>query len=79
MCIQSSHLYYQAAKMLHYGASRHPLQAYVTCNLEVSAEIKIASAFFIYVCHVNSDTIERHGSVQTKVRLGEIFEEQTSR
>lgn len=59
--------------MLHYGASRHPLQAYVTRNLEVSAEIKIAAAFFIYVCHVNSDIIEGHGGDQTKVRLGRFL------
>lgn len=65
--------------MLHYGASRHPLQAWVTRTLEVSAEIKIAPPFFIYVRHVNSDIIEGHGNVQTKVRLGEVFEEQTSR
>lgn len=70
MYIQSSHPYYQSAKMLHYGASRHPLQAYVTCNLEVSTQIKIAVAFFIYVCYVNSDIIERHASIQMQVSLG---------
>ena len=59
--------------MLHYGASRHPLQAYVTRNLEVSTHIKIAVAFFIYVRYVNSDIIERHGSVQMQVSLGEFL------
>lgn len=52
---------------------------YVRSSLEGSTEIKIAAAFFIYVCHVNSDIIEGHGGVQTKVRLGKVFEEQTSR